>query len=69
MEAALVDELPKGKGWRYEAKWDGFRCLAHKRDPTVTLRSKSGKPLERYFPDIVDLLEKLAAKTFLLDGE
>ena len=69
MEALLVGELPKGKGWRYEPKWDGFRCLAHKRDGTVTLRSKSGRPMERYFPDIVGSLEKVAAKTFLLDGE
>ncbi|MFY4727866.1 ATP-dependent DNA ligase [Nitrospira sp. BLG_2] len=69
MEAMLVRELPKGKDWRYEPKWDGFRCLAHKRDPIVTLRSKSGRPMERYFPDIVALLEKLAAKIFLLDGE
>ena len=69
MEAMLVRELPEGKDWRYEPKWDGFRRLAHKRDPTVTLRSKSGRPLERYFPDIVGLLEKLAAKIFLLDGE
>lgn len=69
MEALLVCELPEGKEWRYEPKWDGFRCLAQKRDPTVTLWSKSGKPLERYFPDIVGLLGKLAAKTFLLDGE
>ena len=69
MEALLVGELPEGKEWRYEPKWDGFRCLAHKRDLTVTLRSKSGRPLERYFPDIVGLLEKLAVRTFLLDGE
>ena len=69
MEAVLVGELPEGKEWRYEPKWDGFRCLAHKRGPTVTLRSKSGRPLERYFPDIVRLLEKLAVRTFLLDGE
>ena len=69
MEALLVGELPEGKEWRYEPKWDGFRCLAHKRGPTVTLRSKSGRPLERYFPDIVGLLEKLAVRTFLLDGE
>ena len=69
MEALLVNELPEGKEWRYEPKWDGFRCLAHKRGPTVTLRSKSGRPLERYFPDIVRLLEKLAVRTFLLDGE
>jgi ATP-dependent DNA ligase len=69
MEALLVSELPEGKEWRYEPKWDGFRCLAHKRGPTVTLRSKSERPLERYFPDIVGLLEKLAVRTFLLDGE
>ena len=69
MEALLVNELPEGKEGRYEPTWDGFRCLAHKRGPTVTLRSKSGRPLERYFPDIVRLLEKLAVRTFLLDGE
>jgi ATP-dependent DNA ligase len=69
MEALLVDRLPEGKDWRYEPKWDGFRCLAEKRAHTVTLRSKSGKPLERYFPDVVIRLENLAAKTFILDGE
>lgn len=50
MEAWLVGELPVGKEWRYEPKRDGFRCLAQKRDPPVALRSKSGRPLERYFP-------------------
>ncbi|ALA57946.1 ATP-dependent DNA ligase [Nitrospira moscoviensis] len=69
MEALLVDRLPEGKDWRYEPKWDGFRCLADKRAHRVTLRSKSGKPLERYFPDIVSRLENLAAQTFILDGE
>ncbi|MCC2640774.1 MAG: dependent ligase [Nitrospira sp.] len=69
MEALLVGHLPEGKEWRYEPKWDGFRCLAYKRDTTVTLRSKSGKPLDRYFPDIVSMLEKLAAGNFGLDGE
>jgi ATP-dependent DNA ligase len=69
MEALLVDRLPEGKDWRYEPKWDGFRCLAFKRGTTVTLRSKSGKPLERYFPDIVSVLAKLAAEKFVIDGE
>ena len=69
MEALLVNRLPEGKEWRYEPKWDGFRCLAHKQDSTVTLRSKSGKPLERYFPEVASMLEHLAAKQFLLDGE
>lgn len=69
MEALLVSHLPEGKEWRYEPKWDGFRCLVSKRKNTVTLRSKSGKPLERYFPDIVSIFVKLAAKNFILDGE
>ncbi|HJT20781.1 MAG TPA: ATP-dependent DNA ligase [Nitrospira sp.] len=69
MEASLVGRLPEGEEWRYEPKWDGFRCLAYKRGNTVALRSKSGKPLERYFPDIVSVLEKLAPKNFVIDGE
>lgn len=69
MEALLVGELPEGEGWRYEPKWDGFRCLAYKRDSTVTLRSKSGRSLERYFPDIVVMLKKLAPTRYVLDGE
>jgi ATP-dependent DNA ligase len=69
MEALLVGALPEGKDWRYEPKWDGFRCLAHKQGKTVTLRAKSGKPLERYFPDIVTVLEQLEAGRFILDGE
>ena len=69
MEALLVGRLPEGKEWRYEPKWDGFRCLAYKRDRTVTLRSKSGKPLERYFPDVVKILQTLAVRNVVLDGE
>ena len=34
MEARLVSHLPEGKDWRYEPKWDGFRCLGYKRDTT-----------------------------------
>jgi len=69
MEALLVPRLPEGNDWRYEPKWDGFRCLAHKDDRGVTLRSKSGKPLERYFPDVVTVLTRLPVRTFVLDGE
>lgn len=69
MEALLVVHLPEGHQWRYEPKWDGFRCLASRRNTSVTLWSKSGKPLERYFPDIVGILEKLPPRHFLLDGE
>lgn len=69
MEALLAAELPEGSGWQFEPKWDGFRCLARRKNAQVTLTSKSGKPLARYFPDIVELLGKLDADEFLLDGE
>jgi ATP-dependent DNA ligase len=69
MEALLAAELPEGKGWQYEPKWDGFRCLARRDGDEVTLASKSGKPLGRYFPEVVAMLGKLKERRFLLDGE
>lgn len=69
MEALLVRELPEGIEWRYEPKWDGFRCLAERDGSDVTLTSKSGKPLGRYFPEVVAMLAKLKAKRWILDGE
>ena len=45
MEALLVDELPVGNEWRYEPKWDGFRCLAFRDGKRVDLMSKAEKPL------------------------
>jgi ATP-dependent DNA ligase len=69
MEALLAAELPDGDGWQFEPKWDGFRCLARRDGAEVTLTSKSGKPLARYFPEVVDTLSQLKANQFLLDGE
>jgi ATP-dependent DNA ligase len=69
MEAKSVSVLPRGAEWKYEPKWDGFRCIAVKKNNKITLHSKSGKPLNRYFPDIVETLETLKAESFILDGE
>ncbi len=69
MEALLAAELPAGEGWQYEPKWDGFRCLARRDGAEITLTSKSGKPLGRYFPEVVEILAKVKEKHFLLDGE
>jgi ATP-dependent DNA ligase len=69
MEALLATELPQGEGWQYEPKWDGFRCLARRDGDEVTLTSKSGKPLARYFPDVIEILKGTRSKYFLLDGE
>jgi ATP-dependent DNA ligase len=69
MEARLVDELPDEPGWQFEPKWDGFRCLAYRAGDEVDLRAKSGKPLARYFPEVVALLKRLAQQQFAIDGE
>ena len=69
MEAMLAEELPDGPGWQYEPKWDGFRCLARRDGEAIELISKSGKPLARYFPDMVEKIVALKAKRFLIDGE
>ncbi|HEX6377034.1 MAG TPA: ATP-dependent DNA ligase [Allosphingosinicella sp.] len=69
MEAKLVDALPAGDEWQYEPKWDGFRCLVFRDGPDVHLQSKSGKPLGRYFPEVVDAVLGMEADRFVLDGE
>lgn len=69
MEARSVDELPSDAGWQFEPKWDGFRCIAVKQAGAVALFAKSGKPLGRYFPDVVALVENLPLDNFVLDGE
>jgi ATP-dependent DNA ligase len=69
MEAESVATVPEGAHWQYEPKWDGFRCLAFRDRDIVELRSKSGQPLGRYFPDIVAAVRRVAAPRFALDGE
>lgn len=69
MEADTAREIPTGPEWEYEPKWDGFRCLAFRDGAQIDLMSKSGQPLARYFPEILDALGLLAAKKFVLDGE
>jgi ATP-dependent DNA ligase len=69
MEARSVGKVPVGPEWQYEPKWDGFRCLVFRDGDRVDLQSKSAQPLARYFPDLVEVLLQLRAKTFVLDGE
>lgn len=69
MEARLVSQLPTGAGWQFEPKWDGFRCIVLRSGERVTLQAKSGKPLARYFPEVVERVRAMGPKQFVLDGE
>jgi ATP-dependent DNA ligase len=69
MEAKLVDALPPGPGWQFEPKWDGFRCLVFRDGEEIELQSKAGKPLGRYFPEVVEIVRRLAPDRFVIDGE
>lgn len=69
MEAKLVRELPADGGWQFEPKWDGFRCLAFRDGDEVALMSKSGKPLVRYFPELVEAVRRTGAVRWVADGE
>jgi ATP-dependent DNA ligase len=67
MEAQLVPELPEGP-WQYEPKWDGFRGVLENDSGAPALWSRNGRPLGRYFPELLELGERLPAHS-ALDGE
>jgi ATP-dependent DNA ligase len=69
MEAETAASLPRGPGWLFEPKWDGFRCLAFRDGDDIQLQSKAGKPLGRYFPDVIASLAALTPRRFVIDGE
>ncbi len=66
--ATLARELPDGNAWAYEAKLDGYRCLAGNQKDGVTLWSRRGNLFTRRFPEIARASEKLPFET-LVDGE
>ena len=67
--ARSAKELPEGEGWRYEPKFDGFRTIVFRDGDDVQLQSRNGKPMNRYFPDIVEQVLELPNERLVLDGE
>ena len=68
MYAQLVQRLPDAKGWLYEVKFDGYRCMAGRDATAVTLWSRRGNDFTEQFPKIAKACERLPPRT-LLDGE
>jgi ATP-dependent DNA ligase len=67
--ARSAKELPSGDDWRYEPKWDGFRTIVFRDGSDVHLQSRNGRPMNRYFPDVVEQVLSLPAESVVLDGE
>jgi ATP-dependent DNA ligase len=69
MLAKLVRELPISDGLFYEPKWDGFRCIVFREGAEVVLGSRNEKPLDRYFPELIESLLANVPDRCVLDGE
>jgi ATP-dependent DNA ligase len=69
MLAKRVEELPPGEEWIFEPKWDGFRALVFRDGDEIFIQSRDEKPLNRYFPELLEpLLRTLPARS-VVDGE
>jgi ATP-dependent DNA ligase len=68
MLAKLESEIPRGPTWTYEPKWDGFRTIVTVRDG-VRLESRDARPMMRFFPELVTLLQERRDGDFVADAE
>jgi bifunctional non-homologous end joining protein LigD len=68
MRCRAVTALPEDGRWKFEIKFDGYRCIAVKRGSEVILFSRNKNVLNDRFPNVVDAL-RLMDGEFVLDGE
>jgi ATP-dependent DNA ligase len=69
MLSKRIAELPLGDSWIFEPKWDGFRALVFRNGEEILIQSRDGKPLNRYFPELLDPLRTQLPERSVLDGE
>ena len=69
MLAKAGSEIPDGDGWLFEPKWDGFRAIVFRDENELLIQSRDKKPLERYFPELVEPLEAALPERAVVDGE
>jgi ATP-dependent DNA ligase len=69
MLAKRVGELPADGDWVFEPKWDGFRALVFRDGDEILIQSRDEKPLNRYFPELLDPLRSALPARCVLDGE
>lgn len=69
MLARAVAKIPDATDLLFEPKWDGFRCLIFRDGAEITLQSRSGKPLNRYFPEVLEHVAEVLPDRVVMDGE
>jgi ATP-dependent DNA ligase len=69
MLAKRVGELPAYGDWVFEPKWDGFRALVFRDGDAILIQSRDEKPLDRYFPELLEPLRSALPPRCVLDGE
>jgi len=69
MLAKRVDALPSDGDWVFEPKWDGFRALVFRDRDEILIQSRDEKPLNRYFPELLEPLTLALPPRCVLDGE
>ncbi len=69
MLARAVKTIPSGPEVTYEPKWDGFRCVAFRDGDEIMLGSRNERPLNRYFPEVVDAMLANLPPRCVVDGE
>src|ERR1700690_2494293 len=69
MLAKRVEDLPVAGEWIFEPKWDGFRALIFRDGDEIQIQSRDEKPLNRYFPELVETLRSQLPARCVLDGE
>jgi ATP-dependent DNA ligase len=69
MLAKRTSELPSQGSWIFEPKWDGFRALVFRDGDELLIQSRDTKPLNRYFPELIEPLKSHLPTRCVLDGE
>src|SRR3954471_3883175 len=69
MLAKRVSELPAEGEWIFEPKWDGFRALVFRDRDEILIQSRDEKPLNRYFPELLEPIQSALPARCVLDGE
>lgn len=69
MLSHAAEALPDGEGWLFEPKWDGFRTIVFRDADELLLQSRDLKPMNRYFPELIEPLKSALPERCVVDGE